>query len=202
MSDAPLIVGVDEVGRGPLAGPVVAAAVVLCNPIPDGLADSKKLTAARRGKLDTVIRECCAYGIGVVEAEVIDRLNIFSATMLAMTQAVDRLSLIMHEKGLGAPEKVLVDGPHTPAGRVREWVWQAEGVVGGDGTVPAISAASIVAKEYRDGLMVKAAEQFDEYGWDRNKGYATREHLKALHESGPSPLHRRSFAPLRQQTLI
>ena len=194
--------GVDEVGRGPLAGPVVAAAVVLCNPVPGGLADSKTIGARRRKALDTTIRECCAYGIGVVEAEIIDRLNIFAATMLAMTQAVDRLSLIMQENGLSAPERVVVDGPHTPDGRVREWVWPVEPIIGGDGTVPAISAASIVAKEHRDRLMVKAAEQFDHYGWERNKGYATREHLDALRKRGPSPLHRRSFSPVSQMDLI
>lgn len=193
-----MIAGVDEAGRGPLAGPVVAAAVVLCQAPPNGLADSKRLTTRRRGKLDILIRERCAWALGVVEADQIDRLNIFAATMLAMTQAVDRLATLMARHGLAPLERVLVDGNLTPAGRARDWRWPAEAIVGGDGIEPAISAASIVAKEHRDRLMLAAALVHPQYGWDRNKGYGTAEHRRALQEHGPTPLHRRSFAPVAQ----
>src|SRR5690606_34282416 len=138
-----LIVGVDEAGRGPLAGPVVAAAVVLCKPRPAGLDDSKKLTADRRALLEERIRRRCAYGIGVVEVEDIDSLNIFHATMWAMAQAVARLC-----EAIGCdPHQVLVDGNLTPAGRRPEWRWPARPIVGGDALVPCISAASIVRSE-------------------------------------------------------
>lgn len=189
-----LVVGVDEAGRGPLAGPVVAAAVVLCKPRPAGLDDSKKLTAERRAILEERIRRRCAFGIGVVEVESIDTLNIFQATMWAMAQAVARLCEV-----IGCdPHQVLVDGNLTPAGRRAEWRWPARAVVGGDAIEPCISAASIVAKEHRDRLMREYARSHPHYGWDSNKGYGTPEHLAALREHGPSPLHRRSFAPVAQ----
>ena len=191
----------DEAGRGPLAGPVVAAAVILCEPIPEGLDDSKKLTARRRSEVEPVIRSTCAWALGVVDAEMIDRVNIFGATMLAMTQAVDRLELLMTERGLGIPAEVLVDGKLTPAGRVREWRWPARAIVGGDALEKAISAASILAKEYRDRLMVAAAREYPAYRWETNKGYGTKEHLDALRAEGPCPLHRRSFAPIAQREL-
>lgn len=195
---APLIVGVDEAGRGPLAGPVVAAAVVLCKPCPAGLDDSKKLTAQKRAALEPRIRERCAWGIGVVEVEEIDRLNIFGATMLAMTLAVLRLV-----DALGCePEAVLVDGNLTPHGRRSEWRWPAQAIVGGDGKEKSIGAASILAKEYRDRLMCEAALQHPHYGWERNKGYGSAEHLEALRTHGPTPLHRRSFAPVAQSDLF
>jgi ribonuclease HII len=138
-----LVVGVDEAGRGPLAGPVVAAAVLLCKPRPQGLDDSKKLAPGRRALLEERIRRRCAFGIGVVEVEAIDRLNIFHATMLAMAEAVARLC-----EALGCdPHQVLVDGNLTPAGRRPEWRWPARPIVGGDACEPCISAASILAKE-------------------------------------------------------
>ncbi|WP_126171869.1 ribonuclease HII [Altericroceibacterium xinjiangense] len=193
-----LIVGVDEVGRGPLAGPVVAAAVLLCKPRPSGLDDSKKLTANRRALLDERIRRRCAYGIGVISAEDIDRVNIFRATMLAMTVAVDNLC-----RALGCdPHEVLVDGNLTPHGRCAEWRWAARPIVGGDGREPCISAASIIAKEYRDRMMREYAREHPQYGWHRNAGYGTPEHLDALRRHGPSPLHRRSFAPVAQAQLL
>lgn len=197
-----LVAGVDEAGRGPLAGPVVAAVVVLCQAPPDGLGDSKKLSAVRRARLEQAIRTSCAWAIGVVEPEIIDRVNIFGATMLAMTQAVDRLDLLLVERGFAPPGEVLVDGKQTPFGRVREWRWPARAIVGGDASEPAISAASIVAKEHRDRLMRDAARDYPQYGWDRNKGYGTAEHLRALREHGPTPLHRRSFAPVAPSELI
>ena len=195
---APLVVGVDEAGRGPLAGPVVAAAVVLCNPCPQGLDDSKKLSAARRSALEPQILDNCAWGLGVVDVEEIDRINIFQATMLAMTLAVSRLV-----KALGSePEAVLIDGNQTPHGRCADWRWPARAIVGGDGSEACISAASILAKEYRDRLMCEAAEAHPEYGWDRNKGYGSAQHMEALRVHGPTPLHRRSFAPVSQMVLL
>ncbi|WJY18774.1 ribonuclease HII [Alteriqipengyuania flavescens] len=192
------VIGVDEAGRGPLAGPVVAAAVVLCQPCPEGLDDSKKLTAARRARLDSEVRECCAWGIGIVEPGEIDRINIFAATMLAMSLAVERLCGALGS----APREVLIDGNMTPAGRCDLWRWPARAIVGGDGIEPAISAASIVAKEWRDRLMKDAAARHPAYGWERNKGYGTREHMAALREHGPTPLHRHSFAPVAQASLL
>jgi ribonuclease HII len=189
-----LVVGVDAAGRGPLAGPVVAAAVVLCKPRPAGPDDSKKLSAERRGALEDRIRRRCAFGIGVVEVGDIDALNIFQATMWAMAQAVARLCEVI---GCDATQ-VLVDGNLTPAGRRGEWRWPARAIVGGDALEPCISAASILAKEHRDRLMREYARQHPHYGWEANKGYGTPDHLAALRRHGPCPLHRRSFAPVAQ----
>ena len=189
-----IVVGVDEAGRGPLAGPVVAAAVVLCKPRPAGLDDSKKLSREVRGVLDERIRRRCAFGVGVVDVEDIERLNIFGATMLAMTLAVAALC----ERLAEAPHQVLVDGNLTPAGRRAEWCWPARAIVGGDAIEPCISAASIVAKEHRDRIMRDHARAHPHYGWETNVGYGTPEHLAALRVHGPTPLHRRSFAPVAQ----
>jgi ribonuclease HII len=192
-SDA-LVAGVDEAGRGPLAGPVVAAAVVLCKPRPKGISDSKKLGPEAREKAEEAIRRRCAFGIGVVDVEAIDRLNIFAATMLAMTTAMHNLC-----KALGqAPQLALVDGNLTPQGREAGWCWPARAIVGGDDREPCIGAASIIAKTYRDRLMCEAALEHPHYRWESNKGYGTRDHLEALRAHGPSPLHRRSFAPVAQ----
>jgi ribonuclease HII len=190
----PAIVGVDEAGRGPLAGPVVAAAVVLGEGAPAGLDDSKKLSARRRAELEIAIKASCRWSVGVVEVEDIDRLNIFGATMLAMTRAVAALC----EAWTGIPSEILVDGSHTPVGRCQGWCWNARAIVGGDGLEPSISAASIIAKENRDGLMRALAAEHPYYGWERNAGYGTREHLEALRNHGPTPHHRRSFAPVAQ----
>ncbi|MEP2234256.1 MAG: ribonuclease HII [Alteripontixanthobacter sp.] len=196
------VIGVDEAGRGPLAGPVVAAAVVLCKPRPPGLDDSKKLTAKRRAKLDLDVRRRCAWAVGIVEPADIDRLNIFVATMEAMTLAVGRLCEALQ----GEPHEVLIDGNLTPAGRCKGWRWPNGGVtraiVGGDALEPAISAASIIAKEWRDRIMAEAARDHPHYGWHSNKGYGTREHMEALRRHGPTPLHRRSFAPVAQADLF
>ena len=188
------IVGVDEAGRGPLAGPVVAAAVVLCRPRPARLDDSKKLSRETRAVLDERIRRRCLYGVGVVDVAEIERLNIFGATMLAMTLAVRALC----EQLEGEPDQVLIDGNLTPQGRVPEWRWPARPIVGGDAIEPCISAASIVAKEHRDRLMRGYAKVHPHYGWERNAGYGTPEHLAALRQHGPCPLHRRGFAPVAQ----
>jgi len=195
---ARIVCGVDEAGRGPLAGPVVAAAVVLCRPRPAGLDDSKKLTRAERAVLEKRIKRRCHWGIGVVEVEEIDRLNIFGATMLAMTLAVEALCARM----ACDPHEVLVDGNLTPHGRRGEWRWPARPIVGGDAIEPCISAASIIAKEHRDRMMREYALAHPHYGWERNAGYGTPEHLAALREHGPTPLHRRSFAPVAQLTLF
>lgn len=193
-----MIAGVDEAGRGPLAGPVVAAAVILCKPRPPGLEDSKKLTAARRAELEAVIKRRCQWAVGVVDVEDIDRLNIFGATMLAMTRAVEALCAKIGSD----PLQVLVDGNLTPQGRRPEWRWHATAIVGGDAVEPCISAASIIAKEHRDRIMCDAAKRHHQYGWERNKGYGTRDHLDALQLHGPTPMHRKSFAPVSQMVLI
>jgi ribonuclease HII len=180
-----LVAGVDEAGRGPLAGPVVAAAVILdeLHPI-KGLADSKQLSAARRETLYDEIRAkalCCSVAEASVEE--IDRLNILQATMLAMQRAVQGLRL--------KPAKVLVDGNRLPPLDVL-----AEAIVQGDAKVQAISAASIVAKVTRDRLLVELHQRHPQYGFDRHKGYGTALHLAALREHGALPVHRRSFAPV------
>jgi len=180
------VAGVDEAGRGPLAGPVVAAAVILDdeNPI-EGLADSKRLTERTRERLYDEIRAkalCCA--IAEASVEEIDRLNILQATMLAMRRAVEALRL--------KPAKVLVDGNRLPVLKVA-----AEAVVQGDAKVQAISAASILAKVHRDRLCLQLHEQHPEYGFAVHKGYPTPEHLAALQRHGACPAHRRSFAPVR-----
>ena len=189
----------DEAGRGPLAGPVVAAAVVLCKPCPGGLDDSKKLSAKRRAVLEPQIRARCAWGLAVVDPGEIDRLNIFQATMWAMTLAVSRLVAALECE----PAAVLIDGNLTPHGRHPDWRWpQAQPIVGGDGKEKCIGAASILAKEYRDRLMRAAAAAHPHYGWERNMGYGTAEHLEALRRHWASRLHRRSFAPVAQMEMF
>ncbi|MBL8390124.1 MAG: ribonuclease HII [Hydrogenophaga sp.] len=182
-----LVAGVDEAGRGPLAGPVVAAAVILDDHAPiKGLADSKKLTALRREKLFDEIRAkalCCSVALATVEE--IDRLNILQATLLAMQRAVKGLRL--------KPAKVLVDGNRLPVLDV-----MAEAIVSGDALMPAISAASILAKVTRDRMLDELHQQHPGYGFDRHKGYGTADHLRALRELGPLPEHRRSFSPVAQ----
>jgi ribonuclease HII len=188
------VIGVDEAGRGPLAGPVVAAAVLLCKPRPTGLDDSKKLTRERRAELEATIKRRCRWAVGVVDVAEIDRLNIFGATMMAMTLAVEALCAELGED----PHEVLIDGNLTPAGRNPRWRWQARPIVGGDAIEPCISAASIIAKEHRDRVMRSLAGEHPHYGWETNVGYGTPEHLAALRLHGPTPHHRRSFAPVAQ----
>lgn len=188
MWDVPgLVAGVDEAGRGPLAGPVVAAAVILdeLKPI-RGLADSKALTARRRDTLFDEIRAkalCCS--IAEASVEEIDRFNILQATLLAMRRAVEGLRL--------KPVKVLVDGNRLPVLGVT-----AEAIVKGDATVAAISAASILAKVHRDRVCETLHETHPQYGFGDHKGYGTAAHLEALREHGPCAAHRRSFAPVRE----
>lgn len=182
-----LVAGVDEAGRGPLAGPVVAAAVILdeLRPI-KGLADSKVLTAARREKLYDEIRAkalCCS--IAMATAAEIDEINILQATMLAMKRAVEGLRL--------KPAKVLVDGNRIPT-----LVIVAEAIVGGDALVPSISAASILAKVWRDRWCAEFHASYPQYGFASHKGYGTAEHLAALKLHGACPQHRRSFGPVAE----
>lgn len=186
-----MIAGVDEAGRGPLAGPVVASAVILNPDDPIvGLDDSKKLTAKRRVVLETEIRARALYiGVGMASVEEIDAINILQATFLAMTRAVEALA---HE-----PQHILVDGNRLP-----RWRYSAEAVVGGDALHPCISAASIIAKETRDRIMIEAALEHPHYGWESNKGYGSAKHMAALKVHGPTPLHRRSFAPVAQLLLL
>ena len=182
-----LAAGVDEAGRGPLAGPVVAAAVIL-DPRQGiaGLTDSKKLTARRREQLFDQIQDkalCCA--IGQASVEEIDRLNILQATLLAMQRAVAGLRLV--------PARVLVDGNRLP-----RLPMLAEAIIGGDAKVPAISAASILAKVHRDRWCEQIDAEYPQYGFAAHKGYGTAAHLTALRQHGPTPWHRRSFAPVAQ----
>lgn len=180
-----LVAGVDEAGRGPLAGPVVAAAVILDDLQPiKGLHDSKKLSEKRREKLyDEILAKALCCSIAEASVQEIDSLNILQATLLAMRRAVDGLRL--------KPVKVLVDGNRLPVLDVR-----AEAIVQGDALVPAISAASILAKVHRDRLCAQLHAQYPHYGFDRHKGYGTADHLQALAEHGPSPWHRLSFGPV------
>ncbi|KZE18581.1 MULTISPECIES: ribonuclease HII [Sphingomonas] len=183
------VAGVDEAGRGPLAGPVVAAAVILDRDcVPDGLNDSKQLSAKRRADLHARLLECATVGVGIASVEEIDRLNILWATMLAMERAVDALGM--------ACGMVLVDGNRCP-----NWGHPSIAVVGGDAISLSIAAASIVAKQTRDAMMVEADARHPGYGWASNKGYGAKVHLEALRTLGPTPLHRRSFAPVAQACL-
>jgi ribonuclease HII len=176
----------------------VAAAVILCGKEIRGLADSKVLSPADRAKLARRIRERCHFAIGLASVEEIDAINIFQATMLAMTRAVEALCAV-----IGCdPVEVLIDGNLTPRGRRDEWRWPARAIVGGDASQRCISAASIVAKEHRDTLMRAEHERLPHYGFARHKGYGTPEHLAALREHGPCELHRRSFAPVAQFQLF
>jgi len=181
---------VDEAGRGPLAGPVVAAAVILAaDGELDGLADSKCLSAAQRERLAGEIRRSAlAWAVAAASVAEIDRYNILQASLLAMRRAVARLSIV--------PQLALVDGIHCPRLAV-----PARGIVDGDARVPAISAASILAKVYRDHLMLRFDRRYPDYLFARHKGYATAAHLRALRRFGPCPLHRRSFSPVRELLL-
>jgi ribonuclease HII len=187
MSAAYLVCGVDEAGRGPLAGPVFAAAVILdpARPI-SGLADSKVLSATRRAKLAIEIRACAmSWAVAAASVEEIDRINILRASLLAMRRAVRALKV--------RPDEVLVDGLHCPDLDI-----PSKAIVRGDSTVTAISAASILAKTSRDAEMLKLHERFPLYGLDRHKGYPTAAHLAAIKNFGVCEIHRKSFAPVRR----
>jgi ribonuclease HII len=182
-----IVAGVDEVGRGPLAGPVITAAVVLPENFNlPGLTDSKKLTAIKREVLSIAIKEqALSWSMGEASVAEIDHLNILQATMLAMQRAVAGLSIEV--------DKVLVDGNRAPNFGI-----PAEPIIGGDGIEPSISAASIIAKVARDNLMATYALSFPNYGFERNSGYPTKQHRQALQDFGVTPIHRRSFAPVKK----
>ena len=181
------VAGVDEAGRGPLAGPVVAAAVILRpGAIPPGLDDSKALSPARRRALDAAIRAAATVGVGLAEVAEIDATDILRASLLAMRRALAALP--------EAPRLALVDGNCLPP----DLPCRAEAVVRGDARCLSVAAASIVAKVARDAVMVALAQQFPGYGWERNAGYPTPAHLAALHRLGPTPHHRRTFAPVHK----
>ncbi|MGP1275415.1 MAG: ribonuclease HII [Caulobacterales bacterium] len=182
-----IIAGVDEAGRGPLAGPVVAAAVIL--PLHfsalAALADSKTLSAKRREALAIIIRAEALVGVGIAEPDEIDRVNVLEATMRAMCRAVDHLSV--------TPDLAIVDGNRLPPLRC-----EARAIIGGDGLEPAISAASIIAKTVRDALMQRAAQRWPGYGLEGHKGYGAATHMQALQAIGASPIHRFSYRPVRE----
>ena len=185
------LAGVDEVGRGPLVGSVVAAAVILDPKAPiDGLTDSKKLTARRRESLDVLIRErALSFAVAEASAEEVDSLNIYHATHLAMRRAVDALA--------PQAEYLLVDGNRLPGHAL-----PGQAVVKGDARHPAIAAASILAKVVRDAQMAELDLRYPEYGFARHKGYPTKEHLAALEAHGPLAEHRKSFAPVQRQLAL
>jgi len=186
------VAGVDEVGRGPLAGPVIAAAVVLPQDGEpwDGLRDSKLMTAAEREAAAVVIRaRAVAWALGAASVREIDRLNILQASIRAMRRALTRLGV--------APDHVLVDGNPVPT-----LGWTHDAIVGGDNASLSIAAASVLAKVTRDRLMVRLGRRYPDFGWEANKGYATQAHLAALEATGPTRHHRRSFAPVTQLNLF
>ena len=184
---AELLAGVDEAGRGPLAGAVVAAAVILDPALPiEGLADSKKLAPKRRQQLATLIKaQSIAWAVGRAEVEEIDELNILQASLVAMQRAVSGLRI--------RPQQILVDGPHCPA-----MPCPAKGVVRGDSTIAAISAASIIAKVTRDEEMVLLDTKYPGYGLAQHKGYPSKAHIQALERLGVSPIHRKTYGPVRR----
>lgn len=177
-----LICGVDEAGRGPLAGPVCAAAVIMPEGlIIEGVNDSKKLTAKKREKLFDIIKnEAVCYSIAFASASEIDEINILNATHLAMTRAVEGLEKV--------PEVVLVDGNSLP-----KWYYDSEAIVKGDAVCHSIACASILAKVSRDRLMLLEAEKYPQYSFEKHKGYGTKVHVQAIKEYGPCPIHRKTF---------
>jgi len=189
------ICGVDEAGRGPLAGPVVAAAVVLDRARPiEGLRDSKLLTEIQRVRLAAEIRrKAKAFAVAFATHDEIDGINILQASLLAMERAVLRLRLV--------PQLIRVDGRQIPAFREHARIYRAEPVIDGDNLVPEISAASILAKVCRDRLMRRLHRAYPQYGFDANKGYGTAAHLRALAAFGPCAIHRATFAPVRESSL-
>jgi ribonuclease HII len=175
------IVGIDEAGRGPLAGPVVAAAIIFpVNIRFEGLNDSKKITPKKRESLYEEIRGVADVGVGIISAGQIDEINIFQATRLAMKEAVENL--------MKKPDCLLVDG------RIKlDLPYKQQGIVSGDAQVASIAAASIIAKVTRDRLMIKYHEQYPEYGFDSHKGYGSKKHIEAIRKNGLSPIHRKTF---------
>ena len=195
------IAGLDEVGRGPMFGPVVAAAVILprgCRL--QGLTDSKQLTEKQRNEFDAAIRDCAqAWAVAVVDAETIDRINIRRASLLAMRIAVEHLATARDDllPDFLLPDYLLIDGRDTI-----DWPCPQQAVVGGDARSISIAAASVLAKVHRDQLLVELDTVYPGYGLARHKGYCVAEHLEALRRLGPTPLHRKSYAPVAQRMLF
>lgn len=186
----PCVIGVDEVGRGPLAGPVMAAAVYVPHanrnhPIWKEVRDSKQLSPIRRDVLFSIIQGQCLFGIGTASVEEIDTLNILQASFLAMRRAIEQITI--------PDPHILVDGNRTP----KNWPWPSSALIKGDSKSVSIAAASILAKVSRDQLMDSLAKDYPYFGWSSNAGYGTPEHISALTSHGPTPHHRRSFAPIR-----
>jgi len=180
--DVKILSGIDEVGRGPLAGPVVVAAVIFDNDtIIEGVNDSKQLNEKKREELSKIIKEkCLAYSFGIVEQNEIDRINILQATLKAMKQAVDKLNI--------KPDLILIDGNKSFNTKT-----SVETIVKGDSKSFSIAAASIIAKVKRDAMMKKAAHKYPNYFWEKNKGYGTKQHIEAIKKYGTTPLHRKTF---------
>lgn len=191
---ARFIVGVDEVGRGPWAGPVTACAAMLTGPTPEGLHDSKKLSAPRREALVPLLLACCTAGFGEATVEEIDSLNIRQATHLAMRRAVEALGVV--------PDHLLIDGTDCPAWAQEMPDCTRDVIKGGDGRSLSIAAASVLAKTRRDKGMVALAQQFPGYGWETNAGYGTAAHQAGLRAHGVTQHHRRSFAPIRNMLCL
>ena len=186
VNETDLIAGVDEVGRGPLAGPVVAAAVILDPKKPiDGLCDSKKMSANRRLEMsDKIKSNSLAWSLGRAEVKEIDEINILQASLLAMKRAIELLNI--------EPDIVLVDGNYTPSVNFKK-----KAIVKGDSFISEISAASIIAKVHRDRLMTILSKKFTQFTWNKNAGYGTKQHLKELISNGPTIYHRKSFEPIK-----
>lgn len=180
-----IIAGIDEAGRGPLAGPVVAAAVILPEELIDGLNDSKKISEKKRESLFEVIQQKAIVGVGILPEKVIDKLNIYHATKLAMLHAVEKLST--------RPDFILIDGNMGIDSEINH-----EPVVKGDSKSASIAAASIIAKVTRDRIMYELHEKYPDYGFDKHKGYPTKVHIESLKEFGASPVHRRSYGPVKK----
>lgn len=185
-----VVVGVDEVGRGSLIGSVVAAAVVYSNNFPEGIKDSKKIAKKKRESLFKILTNNFEFAIGISDLREIEKYNILGATMIAMERAVDSLKCNMN---IDSPDMVLVDGNKIP-----KWKYNAKAIVKGDSKAISIAAASIVAKVTRDDLIAKLHNEYPQYGWDRNAGYGTKQHLNAIKKYGITPYHRVGYSPIKK----
>lgn len=185
-----VIAGIDEAGRGSLAGPVVAACVCFKSfTFIDGIRDSKELTIEERESLYEKIKSNAYVGVGIVEAQIIDRVNILNATLMAMKKALESLGIV--------PEILLIDALRIPDIQIPQ-----RAIIKGDKMSASIASASIVAKVIRDKIMIEYHKRFPQYGFDKHKGYATKEHLRAIEKFGPSPIHRKSFSPIQKLKLF
>jgi len=180
-----LIIGVDEVGRGALVGPVIAAAIIYDSKFPSGIRDSKKISKKKREHISDILTKDFKFAIGVGELHEIEEHNILGGTLIAMKRAVDSIEC--------NPDMVLVDGNKIP-----KWEYNSEAIVKGDNKSVSIAAASIVAKVARDKMITEMHSEYPEYGWDKNAGYGTKQHMEAIEKYGITPYHRRGFAPIRR----